>query len=75
MPLGFPGDISALKRLILAECLGKDDSSPEVLSGLQCVASEIYYFYWVERFLRAISVNERSKSDGSDDFHLRGTTQ
>lgn len=41
----------------------------------ECVASEIYYFYGVENFLQAISVNERSKSDGSDNSPLRRTTQ
>ena len=32
------------------------------------VALEICYFYGVQNFLQAISVNERSKSDGPDKF-------
>lgn len=52
------------------ECLPRGDVCPA-----DCVASEICYFSGVEKFLRAISVNERSKSDGSDKVPLRRTTQ
>lgn len=47
-----------------------------MISGLQIVwLLRFVFFCGVEKFLQAISVNERSKSDGSDKVPLRRTTQ